>query len=60
MQEIDFTNCEEYGMTIRDSEYIKTKENERCNEEEIRTASGKSDKKLKRTSVVIKKKCELS
>lgn len=44
MQEIDFTNCEEYGMTIRDSEYIKTKENERCNEEEIRVIIAVSDR----------------
>ncbi len=44
MQEIDFTNCEEYGMTIRDNGYIKTKENERCNEEEIRVIIAVSDR----------------
>ena len=31
-------------MTIRDSEYIKTKENERCNEEEIRVIIAVSDR----------------
>lgn len=31
-------------MTIRDSEYIKTKENERCNKEEMRVIIAVSDR----------------